>query len=62
MNVKWGKEKYSDIELDTSETPELFKAQVMALTGVEPDRQKIMLKGSTLKDDWASFKGIKDVS
>lgn len=29
----------------------LFKAQLFALTGVQPDRQKIMLKGVQLKND-----------
>lgn len=60
--MKWVKEKYTDIELDTNEPTELFKAQLMALTGVEPDRQKVILKGKTLKDSWDDFKGIKDVS
>lgn len=62
MSVKWGKEKYNDIELDTTEPPEVFKAQLMALTGVEPDRQKVMLKGAVLKDAWEGFKGLKGVS
>lgn len=40
----------------------LFKAQLFALTGVQPERQKVMLKGVTLKDDdWSNFK-LKDVS
>ena len=62
VHVKWGKEKYSDIELDTTEPTEVFKAQLFALTGVEPDRMKVMLKGSTLKDSWDTFKGLKAVS
>lgn len=40
----------------------LFKAQLFALTGVQPERQKVMIKGVTLKDDdWNNFK-LKDVS
>ena len=35
--------------MDTSESPEVFKAQLFALSGVPPDRQKIMGKGTTLK-------------
>ena len=35
--------------MDTSESPEVFKAQLFALSGVPPDRQKIMAKGTTLK-------------
>lgn len=62
--MKWGKETYPDIELNTEEPPMLFKAQLFALTGVQPERQKVMCKGVTLKDsdyDWNSFK-LKDVS
>ena len=60
--MKWGKEKFTAVECNMDETPELFKAQLFALSGVQPDRQKVMLKGQTLKDDsWGSLK-LKDVS
>lgn len=60
--MKWGKETYPDIEANTDEPPMLFKAQLFALTGVQPERQKVMLKGVTLKDeDWRNF-SLKDVS
>uniref|UniRef100_A0A8C2WF86 Ubiquitin carboxyl-terminal hydrolase n=1 Tax=Cyclopterus lumpus TaxID=8103 RepID=A0A8C2WF86_CYCLU len=49
VNVKWGKEKFDAIELNTEEPPMVFKAQLFALTGVQPDRQKVMVKGGTLK-------------
>ena len=40
----------------------LFKAQLFALTGVQHERQKVMVKGVTLKDDdWGNIK-LKDVS
>ena len=53
---------YPDIELNTEESPMVFKAQLFALTGVEPHRQKIMLKGATLKDNtWDGLK-VKNVS
>lgn len=62
VKVKWGKETYPDIEVNTDESPILFKAQLFALTGVQPERQKVMLKGVTLKDEeWKNF-NIKDVS
>ena len=48
MKVKWGKELYEDVEVDLSEDPMLFKAQLFALTGVEPHRQKIMCKVHTI--------------
>ena len=49
--VKWGKNTY-EVELDTSDSVETFKAQLFALTSVPIERQKIMgVKGGTLKDD-----------
>lgn len=62
VKVKWGKETYPDLEVNTDEPPMLFKAQLFALTGVQPERQKVMLKGVTLKDeDWKNF-SLKNVS
>ncbi|XP_053393894.1 ubiquitin carboxyl-terminal hydrolase 14-like [Mercenaria mercenaria] len=60
VNVKWGKEKFTDVECNTEEPPEVFKAQLFALSGVQPDRQKVMMKGAVLKDDgWGNMK-LKD--
>ncbi|XP_071570537.1 ubiquitin carboxyl-terminal hydrolase 14 [Temnothorax nylanderi] len=60
IKVKWGKELFSNVEVNTEEDPILFKAQLFALTGVQPERQKVMLKGMTLKDDdWGNLK-LKD--
>uniref|UniRef100_A0A8C8MK06 Ubiquitin carboxyl-terminal hydrolase n=1 Tax=Oncorhynchus tshawytscha TaxID=74940 RepID=A0A8C8MK06_ONCTS len=57
VNVKWGKEKFDAIELNTEEPPMVFKAQLFALSGVQPERQKVMVKGGTLKDDdWGNIK------
>ncbi|KAI5101610.1 ubiquitin carboxyl-terminal hydrolase 14, partial [Silurus meridionalis] len=57
VNVKWGKEKFEEVELNTDEPPMVFKAQLFALSGVQPDRQKVMVKGGTLKDeDWGNIK------
>nr|XP_046215621.1 ubiquitin carboxyl-terminal hydrolase 14-like [Oncorhynchus gorbuscha] len=57
VNVKWGKEKFDAIELNTEEPPMVFKAQLFALSGVQPERQKVMVKGGTLKDDdWENIK------
>lgn len=60
VKVKWGKETFSEVEANTDDDPLVFKAQLFALTGVHPDRQKIVIKGSTLKD-WSGVK-LKDVS
>lgn len=43
--------KKYDVELDPTSTGEVFKFQLYSLTGVEPDRQKILVKGGQLKDD-----------
>lgn len=51
VKVKWGREMFPDIEVNTDEEPILFKAQLFALTGVQPERQKVMCKGGILKDE-----------
>jgi len=57
VKLKWGKELYEGVDLNTDEEPMVFKAQVFALTGVQPHRQKVMVKGATLKDDsWDPIK------
>lgn len=51
VKVKWGRENFPNIEVNTDEDPLVFKAQLFALTGVQPERQKVMCKGLALKDD-----------
>ena len=61
VTVTWGKEIYKNVEVDTVESPLTFKTQLFSLTGVPPDRQKIMgVKGGLLKDDadWTKL-GLK---
>jgi ubiquitin carboxyl-terminal hydrolase 14 len=48
--VKHQGKKY-EVEADPSSTGETFKFQLYSLTGVEPERQKILVKGGQLKDD-----------
>ncbi|TVY54009.1 Ubiquitin carboxyl-terminal hydrolase 6 [Lachnellula cervina] len=48
--VKHQGKKYN-VDLDPSSVGEVFKFQLYSLTGVEPDRQKILVKGGQLKDD-----------
>lgn len=50
IKVKWGKENHR-LDVNTDEDVMLFKAQLFAMTGVQPERQKIMCKGVTLKDN-----------
>ncbi|KAI1184439.1 ubiquitin carboxyl-terminal hydrolase-like protein [Nemania serpens] len=47
--VKHQGKKY-EVEVDPESTGEILKFQLYSLTGVEPDRQKVLLKG-VLKDD-----------
>lgn len=61
VSVKWQKELFRAVEIDTSQPPYVFKCQLFDLTGVPPERQKIMLKGGLLKDDadWSTL-GVKE--
>jgi ubiquitin carboxyl-terminal hydrolase 14 len=47
--VKWGKESY-EVDVDLSLPATVFKAQLMTLTGVPCERQKVMgVKNAPLK-------------
>lgn len=43
--------KRYEVDLDPTSNGETFKYQLYSLTGVEPERQKILVKGGQLKDD-----------
>jgi len=50
VTVKWmGKQTFDNLELDPSESPAVFKAQLYALSGVPADRIKLSLKGKMIK-------------
>ena len=51
VNVKWGKELFSGIEVDTNEEVLVFKSQIYALSNVPVEKQKVMIKGKILKDE-----------
>ena len=48
--VKHAGKKY-DVTADLTQPGEVFKALLYSLTNVEPERQKILVKGGQLKDD-----------
>ena len=48
--VKHKGTKYN-VDLDPAQTGEILKMQLYSLTGVEPDRQSLLIKGGKLKDD-----------
>ena len=43
VHVKWGGNRY-DLDVDTQNDPVVFKAQLFELTGVLPERQKVVFK------------------
>ncbi|KAL7057491.1 hypothetical protein AAHC03_016819 [Spirometra sp. Aus1] len=57
LNVKWKKQKFTDVECDTNEPPGSFKAVLFSLTGVPPERQNVMMPGGILGD--TNYDGIK---
>lgn len=51
ITIKWAGQKPFDVEVDTEEPGSTLKSQIYSITGVEPDRQKILVKGGALKDE-----------
>lgn len=49
VKVQWGKEKYDNVELDTTKDLSDFRAVLYSLTNVPNAKQKILYKGSVLK-------------
>ena len=45
VKVKWNREIY-EVIADTDDSPDVFRAQLFAATGVPPERQKILFKVS----------------
>ncbi|XP_064957716.1 ubiquitin carboxyl-terminal hydrolase 6-like isoform X1 [Musa acuminata AAA Group] len=58
VSVKWQKQIIPAMEIGTSQPPFEFKSQLCALSGVPPERQKIMVQGGLLK---VQLTGIYDV-
>lgn len=52
IKVKWGKETFKDVQVDSEGDVIDFKAQLYALSNVPIERQKIMCGGKTLGDEW----------
>lgn len=50
IKVTWGKESHV-VDVDTSLPGVVLKNQLYSLTGVPPERQKVMVKGGMLQDD-----------
>ena len=58
VDIKWTKQVFKDIELDTKEDPDTFKTQLYALTTVPIEKQKVLIGGKVLKTDtdWSTLK------
>uniref|UniRef100_A0A915CQN4 Ubiquitin carboxyl-terminal hydrolase 14 n=1 Tax=Ditylenchus dipsaci TaxID=166011 RepID=A0A915CQN4_9BILA len=53
--VKWQSKKL-EVDVNTDLEPMILKCQLFDLTGVAPERQKIIIKGNLLKDDdWGNI-------
>ncbi|OAA63314.1 ubiquitin carboxyl-terminal hydrolase [Niveomyces insectorum RCEF 264] len=50
VSIRHQGKKY-DVDVDVSEPGAIFKYQVYSLTGVQPENQKILIKGRQVKDD-----------
>ena len=51
ITIKWAGQKPFEVEVDPKEDGATLKMQIYSITGVEVDRQKILVKGGPLKDD-----------
>jgi ubiquitin carboxyl-terminal hydrolase 14 len=61
VNIKWGKETFKDVEVNTAEDALTFKGQIYALSSVPTESQKILIKGKQVKDDSnLATLGLKD--
>lgn len=50
VHIKHAGKTY-DVQLHTDQPPTVFKDAIYQVTGVPPDRMKVMVKGGLLKDD-----------
>lgn len=50
VNVRWSGQQFP-VDVNTELEPLVFKSQLFELTGVVPERQKVVVKGKTLSDD-----------
>ncbi|THU61978.1 hypothetical protein C4D60_Mb01t00300 [Musa balbisiana] len=60
VSVKWQKQIFPAVEIGTSQPPFEFKSQFCALSGVPPERQKIMVQGGLQKGQKLMMMGTAD--
>lgn len=60
IKVKWNKQEFN-LEVDLSQEVSLLKSQLLSLSGVLPDKQKLLIKGKVLQDSHSLAQaGIKE--
>eukprot|EP00607_Mallomonas_marina_P006421 CAMPEP_0182428190 /NCGR_PEP_ID=MMETSP1167-20130531/21376_1 /TAXON_ID=2988 /ORGANISM="Mallomonas Sp, Strain CCMP3275" /LENGTH=535 /DNA_ID=CAMNT_0024610931 /DNA_START=66 /DNA_END=1670 /DNA_ORIENTATION=+ len=59
LKVKWNKQQFNDLEVEESDGLLQLKSLLYSLTGVPVDRQKLLAKGKTLKED-SDLTTVKD--
>ncbi|CAG9536187.1 unnamed protein product [Cercopithifilaria johnstoni] len=57
--IKWGKERF-EVDANMEDSPLQLKSQLFSLTGVSPDRQKVLVKGRILDDNSWNGCDLKD--
>jgi len=63
ITVKWKKEIFDNIPVDLSAPVSKLKVQLFSLTGVAPEKQKLIMGGKTLKDEMSlESYGVKNGS
>ncbi|CDR97299.1 ubiquitin carboxyl-terminal hydrolase family protein, putative [Babesia bigemina] len=58
VTVKWMGKRFNDLEISLDDNVEVLKAQLYSLTGVPPDRQKVMYKGLITESTNLREKGL----
>jgi hypothetical protein len=62
IKIKWNKNSYDNVLIEPEKGVSDLKQKIHKLTGVPPDRQKLMAKGGwagTLKDDAGERNGFR---
>lgn len=55
VTVKKGRTKFFNVQVNSDESPLAFKQQLFTLTGIPVERQKVVCRGTVLKDNEWEF-------
>lgn len=61
VSLKWNKEKIPEFDFEAEQTIEDLQSIIYSVTNVLPEKQKLIFKGSMLKQekDLAKIRGLK---